>query len=61
MLQVLFSAVSMISVQEIDHVHFHVIPKPSPSHEDGLVIGWPAKPMDKDELQKVFEDVKGKL
>ena len=47
--------------QEVPHVHFHVIPKPSESQEEGLVVGWPAKPMDKEELAKVFEDLKAKL
>lgn len=50
-----------IAHQEVDHVHFHVIPKPSDSEEEGLVVGWPAKPMDKTELQKVFEEIKGRL
>jgi diadenosine tetraphosphate (Ap4A) HIT family hydrolase len=27
----------------VDHVHFHVIPKPSESDEEGLVVGWPQK------------------
>jgi len=45
--------------QVVQHVHFHVIPKPSA--EEGLVIGWPAKEMTKDELQKVYEELKGKL
>jgi diadenosine tetraphosphate (Ap4A) HIT family hydrolase len=47
--------------QEVAHVHFHVIPKPSASAEEGLVIGWPAKPMDKEELQKIFDELKEKL
>jgi diadenosine tetraphosphate (Ap4A) HIT family hydrolase len=42
-------------------VHFHVIPKPASNLEEGLSIGWPAKPMDKEELQKVFEEMKSKL
>ena len=42
-------------------MHFHVIPKPSASAEEGLTIGWPAKPMDKEELQKVFDELKAKL
>lgn len=29
----------------------HVIPKPNA--DEGLVVGWPAKPADKDELKKV--------
>ncbi|KAF7365628.1 HIT domain-containing protein [Mycena venus] len=45
--------------QEVDHVHFHVIPKPSA--EEGLVVGWPAKPMAKEELQAIYDEIKGKL
>ncbi|KAJ7205185.1 HIT-like domain-containing protein [Mycena pura] len=45
--------------QEVDHVHFHVIPKPS--KDEGLIIDWPAKPMAKEELQNIYEEMKGKL
>ncbi|KAF7291346.1 HIT domain-containing protein [Mycena indigotica] len=45
--------------QEVDHVHFHVIPKTS--KEEGLSIGWPAKQPPKDELQKLYDEIKGKL
>jgi histidine triad (HIT) family protein len=31
--------------QAVDHVHFHIIPKPS--REQGLQIGWPAASLDK--------------
>jgi histidine triad (HIT) family protein len=30
--------------QAVEHVHFHIIPKPS--HAEGLGIGWPAKALD---------------
>lgn len=30
--------------QAVDHVHFHIIPKPG--HGDGLGIGWPARALD---------------
>ncbi|RDB14868.1 Hit family protein 1 [Hypsizygus marmoreus] len=50
-----------IAHQEVDHVHFHVIPKPSASDKEGLVVGWPAQATGKEELQKVFEELKGKL
>ncbi|KAF8158444.1 HIT-like domain-containing protein [Crassisporium funariophilum] len=50
-----------IAHQEVPHVHFHVIPKPSANQEEGLSIGWPAKPMDKDELQSLVEELKRKL
>ncbi|KAJ6455444.1 HIT-like domain-containing protein [Mycena sanguinolenta] len=45
--------------QEVDHVHFHVIPKPSA--EEGLIVGWPSKPMAKEDLQALYEEMKGKL
>jgi diadenosine tetraphosphate (Ap4A) HIT family hydrolase len=45
----------------VDHVHFHVIPKPSDSDKEGLVIGWPTKEMPKEELAKYYEELKGKL
>ena len=48
-------------LKEVPHVHFHVIPKPAASLDEGLSIGWPAKPMAKEELQKVLEDLKAKL
>ncbi|GJJ15352.1 hypothetical protein Clacol_009628 [Clathrus columnatus] len=47
--------------QFVDHVHFHVIPKPSKSDEEGLVIGWPAQAFTKDELQKSYEELKSRL
>ena len=47
--------------QDVDHVHFHVIPKPSPSDDEGLVIGWPTKNPGKDELAALLEEIKGKL
>jgi diadenosine tetraphosphate (Ap4A) HIT family hydrolase len=42
-----------IAHQEVDHVHFHVIPKPSA--DKGLKVGWPAAPADKDAM-KAFAD-----
>lgn len=33
-----------IAHQEVDHVHFHFIPKTDP--ETGLVVGWPAQETD---------------
>lgn len=50
-----------IAHQMVDHVHFHVIPKPSDSDNEGLVIGWPTKEMPKEELVKYYEELKGKL
>ncbi|KAI0036294.1 HIT-like protein [Vararia minispora EC-137] len=50
-----------IAHQEVDHVHFHVIPKPSLTDDEGLVVGWPAKKADMDELKALHEELKGKL
>ena len=43
------------------HVHFHVIPKPEESNESGLVIEWPIQKFSKEELEKTYEEIKGKL
>ena len=48
-----------VAHQEVDHVHFHLIPKPS--EKEGLGIGWPAQKMDMEELKKLFEEVKAKM
>ncbi|KAB5587722.1 hypothetical protein CTheo_8837 [Ceratobasidium theobromae] len=48
-------------LQVIPHVHFHIIPKPSESDEEGLVIGWPLKKGVEDELKKLYQDMKSKL
>jgi diadenosine tetraphosphate (Ap4A) HIT family hydrolase len=45
--------------QMVDHVHFHVIPKPD--EEKGLVVGWPADEADKEELKKLAEELKSKM
>ncbi|EAU83098.1 hypothetical protein CC1G_11182 [Coprinopsis cinerea okayama7 len=50
-----------IAHQEVPHVHFHVIPKPSATDTEGLVIGWPAKTFEKDEMTKIYEAIKQKL
>ncbi|KZT69585.1 HIT-like protein [Daedalea quercina L-15889] len=50
-----------IAHQEVDHVHFHVIPKPSATDEEGLVIGWPQQKLSMEELSKLHEELKGKL
>ena len=48
-----------IAHQIVDHVHFHVIPKPD--EKQGLGIGWPAQETDMEKLMKVFEEVKAKM
>ncbi|KAF9046253.1 HIT family protein 1 [Panaeolus papilionaceus] len=45
--------------QEVDHVHFHVIPKPNAT--EGLSMSWPAQSPEKDVLQSTFEELKSKL
>lgn len=50
-----------IAHQEVDHVHFHVIPKPGPSDTEGLVITWPAQKPSMDELKKLHEELVSKL
>jgi len=49
----------LIAHQEVDHVHFHLIPKPN--KEEGLGVNWPAKSVDKEELSKLLEDIKSKM
>jgi len=48
-----------IAHQVVDHVHFHLIPKPN--EEEGLQIGWPTKNADKDQLAKLLEEIKAKM
>ncbi|TFK85967.1 HIT-like protein [Polyporus arcularius HHB13444] len=50
-----------IAHQEVDHVHFHVIPKPAPGDNEGLVIGWPVQKLTMDELKKLQEELLTKL
>jgi len=50
-----------IAHQEVDHVHFHIIPKPSATDSEGLVIGWPQQKLAMEELSKIHEEIKGKL
>lgn len=45
--------------QEVDHVHFHVIPKPN--QEEGLGIGWPQQKGDMDKLKALLEEIKAKM
>lgn len=48
-----------IAHQEVDHVHFHLIPKTDDSL--GLVVGWPAQKTDFPALQKLHEQLLAKL
>ncbi|KZF18914.1 HIT-like protein [Xylona heveae TC161] len=45
--------------QVVDHVHFHMIPKPNEA--EGLGIGWPAKQADMEKLKQLFETIKAKV
>ncbi|PVF99091.1 putative histidine triad protein Hnt1 [Serendipita vermifera] len=47
--------------QVVKHVHFHVIPKPSKSDEEGLVIGWPTKTVPMEELKALHKEISSKL
>ncbi|KAL4778809.1 HIT-like domain-containing protein [Aspergillus varians] len=48
-----------IAHQVVDHVHFHMIPKPSEA--EGLGIGWPAQDTDMAKLKEYYELVKSKM
>ncbi|KAJ9620981.1 Protein-lysine N-methyltransferase efm5 [Taxawa tesnikishii (nom. ined.)] len=45
--------------QVVDHVHFHMIPKPN--EQEGLGISWPQQQGNKDKLQKLMEEIKSKM
>ncbi|BEJ13222.1 hypothetical protein CspHIS471_0303960 [Cutaneotrichosporon sp. HIS471] len=48
--------------QEVDHVHFHYIPKPAGAGDKaGLVVGWPIQGLSKEDIQKSYDELKGKL
>lgn len=48
-------------VAATDQSALAVIPKPSDSDKEGLVIGWPAQQADMAELKQLHEEIKGKL
>ncbi|GFF23813.1 hit family protein 1 [Aspergillus udagawae] len=48
-----------IAHQVVDHVHFHMIPKPN--EKEGLGIGWPTQPTDMDKLKALHEEIKSKM
>ncbi|RPD56647.1 HIT-like protein [Lentinus tigrinus ALCF2SS1-7] len=50
-----------IAHQEVDHVHFHVIPKPGATDTEGLVVGWPSQKPSMDELKSLHEELVKKL
>lgn len=48
-----------IAHQEVDHVHFHVIPKKDKI--TGLGVGWPAQETDFAKLGALHEQLKAKI
>ncbi|GAB7331638.1 hypothetical protein MBLNU13_g03635t1 [Cladosporium sp. NU13] len=48
-----------IAHQQVDHVHFHMIPKPN--EKEGLGIQWPMQEASKDKLQALLEEIKAKM
>jgi diadenosine tetraphosphate (Ap4A) HIT family hydrolase len=45
--------------QEVDHVHFHMIPKPNQT--EGLGVNWPMQKGDMESLKKLQEELKSKM
>jgi len=45
--------------QEVNHVHFHMIPKPN--IEEGLSMGWQQQKIDMDKLKALFAEIKVKM
>ncbi|KAM3547596.1 hypothetical protein ARSEF4850_009923 [Beauveria asiatica] len=48
-----------IAHQQVHHVHFHMIPKPSET--EGLGINWPTSAGDMDKLKALCEEIKTKM
>ena len=48
-----------IAHQAIDHVHFHLIPKPS--QDQGLGVKWPSKKGNQEELSKLRQAFEGTI
>ncbi|KAJ6090268.1 hypothetical protein N7486_009083 [Penicillium sp. IBT 16267x] len=48
-----------IAHQVVDHVHFHMIPKPN--EEEGMSIGWPTQETNMDKLKALHEEIKAKM
>ena len=45
--------------QAVAHVHFHIIPKPS--RDDGLGLGWPARPLEQETGQELASRLRAAL
>ncbi|KAK6005498.1 hypothetical protein QM012_007140 [Aureobasidium pullulans] len=48
-----------IAHQVVDHVHFHMIPKPN--EKEGLGISWPQQQGNQDKLKKLKEEILSKM
>lgn len=48
-----------IAHQFVDHVHFHIIPKPN--EEYGLGVGWPSYPISPEEIKALGEEISSKI
>ena len=48
-----------IAHQEVDHVHFHLIPKPN--KQEGLGVEGPTQKADMGELKKLLEEIRSKM
>ncbi|KAI0165078.1 HIT domain-containing protein [Hypoxylon sp. FL1284] len=48
-----------IAHQVVDHVHFHMIPKPD--EKQGLGVGWPQQQTDMEALKALHEELKSKM
>ncbi|KXG53218.1 Histidine triad (HIT) protein [Penicillium griseofulvum] len=48
-----------IAHQVVDHVHFHMIPKPN--EKEGLGIGWPTQATDMDKLKALHAEIQSKM
>ncbi|KGO73422.1 Histidine triad (HIT) protein [Penicillium italicum] len=48
-----------IAHQVVDHVHFHMIPKPN--EKEGMTIGWPGQETDMAKLKALHEEIKSKM
>ncbi|KAI4747286.1 HIT-like protein [Aureobasidium sp. EXF-12298] len=48
-----------IAHQVVDHVHFHMIPKPN--EKEGLGISWPQQQGNQDKLKKLKEEILAKM
>ncbi|PAV21811.1 hypothetical protein PNOK_0176800 [Pyrrhoderma noxium] len=52
-----------LAFQHVDHVHFHVVPKPN--EKEGLLLtmddNWPARQAEKEQLETTLERMKANL